>query len=501
MSIMIPQYIIPLTVLASRATHLGSASLALLGSSLLTSIILPILTPYHSSISEHGASAHPWALYSPVTRWWSYSWITPFIVKSYFLKSDVSVKDLPPLAPDSAIPKWSSDFASVRSECSSSGYALFRMFYPRLASMALLMVFCGLSEFLGAIGLRNLLLHLEKRTSAATFTPWFSIFLFGVSPIVRGLFMQTFEFYSTDAICHLKGIVISDIYQRILASKPGAKPDVGQVSNYISADIDKLTTLRYTIMAMFMVPVEVLVATVLLYQTLGWSCLPGLGIMLVPRVPISWYSSKFQGAAQSQVMSTIDARVRRVTEAIQGLQTIKMLGQGASFVRWIDEKRNADLHALRHKWIVVVLSESISNMFVLVPLVLSLALYTLIVKESLDPSVVFTVLSVFNTLQKMLGLTVIGASTYAQSMVSLGRLVGFLDDNLTTTLDESLRNDVSESSGIFGCKNATILVQDHQGRIVSAIHDANFDLVRGGLNLVLGKTGCVITEWLPIPLA
>ncbi|CAM1504913.1 Fc.00g025040.m01.CDS01 [Cosmosporella sp. VM-42] len=211
--------------------------------------------------------------------------------------------------------------------------------------------------------------------------------------------------------------------------------------------------------------------------------------MLATRVPLSWYFSKFQGVAQSRVMFATDARIRRVTETIQGLQTIKMLGQKASFVRWIDEKRNLDLQALRHKWIIVVLSESISNAFILVPLVLFLALYTLGSNKSLDPWVVFTVLSIFNTLQKMLTLTVIGASTYAQSMVSLRRLASFLDDTSTIELDEDSPSKVSQSLATFGCKNATVYVQTHQSRSTVAVKSASFELVRGGLNLMVGKTG------------
>ncbi|KAF7560128.1 hypothetical protein G7046_g4026 [Stylonectria norvegica] len=487
-----PQFILPFILAASPDTHLNAVSLALVVTTLTAAIFIPIFTPYHSPLPKDATSSHPWASSSPITRWWTYSWVTPFITKSYSLKSNLSVQDLPPLTPHSDPSEWGSVFASVRSDSSTSTAALLRIFYPRLAFMALLMAFCGLSEFLGAIGLRNLLLHLENRQSAATFTPWFSVFLFGVSPVIRGLFMQTFEFFSTDAICHLKGMVISVIYQRILSSKPGSKPDVGQVTNHVSADIDKLATLRYTIMAAFMVPVEVLVASVLLYQTMGWSCLPGIGIMLATRVPISWYFSKFQGMAQSRVMSAIDARVRRVSEAIKGLQTIKMLGQGASFVGWVGDKRQAELHELWRKWFVVALSDSVSNVFVLVPLILSLAMYTLVAKMPLDPSVVFTVLSIFNTLQKMLGLTVIGASTYAQSMVSLERLVAFLDKDIAGAFENDVippSTDVPKSTELFGCKDAEILGQTDGGELCPIVSNASITLVRGGLNLIVGKTG------------
>lgn len=303
--------------------------------------------------------------------------------------------------------------------------------------------------------------------------------------------MQSFEFFSTDAICHLKGITLSAIYEQVLSSAPGRKSDTGQITTLVSADIDKISTLRYTIMATFMVPVEVLVAGVILYQSLGWSCLPGLLFLLVTRAPISFYSSRFQGIAQNRVMLSIDARVRRVNDTIRGLQSIKMFGRGSSFAAWIGEKRKVELQSIWRKWIVVVLSDSVSNLAVLISLIMSLGCYTLVAKLPLQPSVIFTVLSVFNTLQKMLSLAVIGASTYAQSMVSLNRLTTFLDQTRAEkaeVVDMPLVNTSSRSDKI-GCTGATAHVHNDMGDAISVVTNATVEILRGKVNLIIGKTG------------
>ncbi|KAF7556293.1 hypothetical protein G7Z17_g1526 [Cylindrodendrum hubeiense] len=275
------------------------------------------------------------------------------------------------------------------------------------------------------------------------------------------------------------------------------RPDSGQITNHVAADLEKISVLRYSVMAGFMVPVEVAVASVLLYQTMGWSYVPGLVIIIATRIPISWYVGRYQGHAQSAVMAAIDARVRRVSEVVKGLQTVQMLGQAMAFRTWIDEKREKELIAIWAKMKVVVASDTLSAGFVLVPLVVSLSLYTMLAGLPLTPTMVFTVVSIFNTLKSMMSLAVIGVSTYAQAMVSLKRVLAFLDDELlhggdwtsnaieTTYTDE----EPDRAQYTFGALDATIQVYGSDGSPRTILKSVSFGLVKGGLNVITGKTG------------
>ncbi|EMR67731.1 putative abc bile acid protein [Eutypa lata UCREL1] len=247
-------------------------------------------------------------------------------------------------------------------------------------------------------------------------------------------------------------------------------------------------------MGVFMVPVEVAVASVLLYQTIGWSYIPGLLVILVTRIPISWYVNRYQGLAQSRVMAAVDSRVRRVSEVVNGLQTIKMLGQSLAFSQWVGEKRKGELSALWKKLLVVTASETISSASVLVPLVMSLSIYTLGAGMSLTPAVVFTVVSVFGTLKAMLSLAVVGVSTYAQATVSLKRVVKFLDDDPDFLIESGVIECFSDSNstpsnGLFGAENVTVILPSKDGDVKPVLKDVNLSLVQGRLNLIIGKTG------------
>ncbi|KAH7139983.1 P-loop containing nucleoside triphosphate hydrolase protein [Dactylonectria estremocensis] len=448
------------------------------------SLILPLITPAHNRMEEYEAPLHPSATCSPIVRWWTYGWISPFVAAAYANHGDATLISIPVLTPKSSPSVWASRLRDTRMKTGSTARAVWTLFRPRLAAMATFMVLCGFAEFIGAVGLRSLLQYLEGSNSKGAFQPWFAAILFGVSPVIRGLCMQTFESFSTDAICHFKSMVTSTIYDKLLRQKPGVRSDSGKITNHVAADLDKISVLRYSVMAGFMVPVEVAVASVLLYQTMGWSYVPGLVIILATRIPISWYVSQYQGHAQSVVMAAIDARVRRVSEVVKGLQTVQMLGQAMAFRAWIDEKRETELLAIWAKMKIVVASDTLSAGFVLVPLVVSLGLYTMFAGLPLTPTVVFTVVSIFNTIKNMMSLAVIGVSTYAHAMVSLRRVLAFLDDELSQSddgLTKAIENrytdeEVEETQSVFGALNATL-------------QNVSFNLVRGGLNVITGKTG------------
>lgn len=499
----VPDVVVP-AILSDNARGTTTATLWQIihgACAFITGVILPIVTPSNLALrldrKETPELTHTRDTASPLTRWWTYGWISPFIMASYRRRAQgIRGQDLPPLDAVCAPDAWYPAFQTACCTKRSSSAALWVLFRTRLAGMALLMVLCGLSELLGSVGLRSLLEHIEGEPTF--FRPFFSVLLFGLSPVVRGLFMQTFEFFSTQGICCLKSTVIYAIFNKLLRQRPGRAANPARVINHITADIDKIATLRYTIMACFMVPVEVVIASVLLYRAVGYAYIPGLVVILLTRIPVSWFVGHYQGSAQARIMAAIDARVRRVGEVVQALQTVKMLGQTAAITAWIGEKRAAELQSIWQKLVIVIVSDTVSSALVLAPLVLTLGLYTLgglgAGGKGLTPSIAFTVAAVFKTLREMLSLAVIGVSTFAQARTSLDRVVSFLDEDLDRILAEN--DDAVEDLLVpedyendLGAKNAIVGRYRHDASITPVLDNVSFQLATGGLNIITGKTG------------
>ncbi len=137
-------------------------------------------------------------------------WMDSFIISGYRKKGDMMPDDLYPLREESSPSDWTERFVTARQETGSTDRALWKLFRGKLLILATLMILCGMAEFTGAYGLRNLLEYMQGSPSAV-FKPWFCVVLFSISPIIRGICMQTFESFSTHSIGHVKGLLASTV--------------------------------------------------------------------------------------------------------------------------------------------------------------------------------------------------------------------------------------------------------------------------------------------------
>ena len=453
-----------------------------LAAAFLSAIILPLLTPGHHNSS--GSELHPAGLCSPVSRWWLYTWVSPIVNKGHDHHGVMSPGDLLPTSEDYLADAWLQTYSSCRQTVSSFKETLWRLFRWRLAVSAFWAASCGFFELIGTIGLHQLLLFLQKSPDT-NFRPWFSILLFGCCPILRGLCMQTFEYFATHTIGDGKACITTAVYRKLMTLQANAAVDVGQLQSSISADIDRLGTLRYSMMTGFMVPVELIVASILLYKIMGWYYLPSLIFLLVTKYPLSKFIVSAQTKTQSKILEATDRRITNTSESIRAMAAIKILGHVQPFIQRIIGERNRELEAIWRKMQVIVASEGFSSVFTFFALLLCLLLYTIVGGMPLEPNVVFTVVAVFNIVNSMLSLSVLGAGQYAQAMVSLSRLSNFLDqpDSQVAkvyTKDEAVDMDGNGSATVQSCSCE-----------VSGKLDA--ELVSSGLNVITGDVGYVMS--------
>lgn len=481
----LPEKVYPLVWLQAKGNgYLSMSDSVQLAAASLSAIILPILTPGHHNSSD--SELRPAELCSPVSRWWLYTWVSPIVNKGHAHYGVMSPEDLVPTSGNRSADAWLRTYSSCRQTVSSFKTTLWRLFRWRLAVSVFWAASCGFFELIGTIGLYQLLLFLQKSPDTK-FHPWFSILLFGCCPILRGLCMQTFEYFATHTIGDGKACITTAVYRKLMTLEANAAVDVGQLQSNISADIDRLGTLRYSMMTGFMVPVELIVASILLYKIMGWYYLPSLAFLLVTRYPLSKFIVSAQTKTQSKILEATDRRITSTSESIRAMAAIKILGHVQPFIQRIIGERNRELEAIWQKMQVIVASEGFSSVFTFVALLLCLLLYTIVGEMPLEPNVVFTVVAVFNIVNSMLSLSVLGAGQYAQAMVSLSRLSNFLDqpDSQVAkayTKDETVGIDDTRSANAqsyrISCK-------------VSGKLDA--EPVASGLNVITGDVGYVMS--------
>lgn len=469
----LPEQVYPLVWLQTRTdVELSPVDVIQLGAAFASAVLIPLFTPGHVSWSDRACHA---TSCSPVSRWWLYSWVSPVVKKGCDSHGLINAEDLLPNIENRCADDWLQAYLDCRPADSSFRAALWKLFRHRVIVMAFWAMLCGFAELLGTIGLHQLLLFLQ-RSQETKLHPWCSVLLFGGCPILRGLCMQTFEYFATHTIGDAKACITTAVYQKFMVLGEHQTVDVGQLQSNLSADIDRLGTLRYTMMTVFMMPVELIAGSVLLYRIMGWYYLPSLAFLLVTRYPLSKFIVSAQTKAQSKILQATDKRVTKTSESIRAMAAIKILGHAQPFIQRILGERNQELGAIWEKMQVIVTSESISSLLTFLALLLSLLLYTLVGGMPLKPDIVFTVVAVFNIVNSMLCLSVLGAGQYAQAAVSLNRLGSFLDWRHDQTLAKDGMGPWCPVPGTFCC-----------------------DLVRPGLNIVTGDVGCVFASLLGWP--
>ncbi|KAL3485034.1 hypothetical protein BJX62DRAFT_247912 [Aspergillus germanicus] len=167
------------------------------------------------------------------------------------------------------------------------------------------------------------------------------------------------------------------------------------------------------------------IAAIFLARLIGWpSLLAGIGgaILLTPLN--SWLTKQY-AVAQEELMKASDRRTGAVTEVLQGIRQIKF---GAMEKQWEDrvkEKREAELSLL---WKTSVYTTGMVSVWIMGPLMLSavsLTVYAL-THGNLSPSVAFTALSIFGSLESSLASLPDLFSKAMEAKVSADRIHDYL---------------------------------------------------------------------------
>ncbi|KAL4973564.1 P-loop containing nucleoside triphosphate hydrolase protein [Aspergillus desertorum] len=223
-----------------------------------------------------------------------------------------------------------------------------------------------------------------------------------------------------------------------------------------------------------------------LVRLIGWpSLLAGLGgaVLLAPFN--SWLTNRY-ALAQEEFMRASDKRTTAVAEVLQGIRQIKF---GALEQQWqdrIQEKRESELNLL---WKTSVYTTGMVSVWIMGPLLLSaisLTVYAL-TRGELSPSVAFTALSIFSSLESSLASLPDLLSKAMEAKVSADRI----DTYLSSAERMSNKADVDRIT----FQNATVAWPSEEqnnwkcGNDRFALRQLTLQFPARGLSVIVGKTG------------
>ncbi|KAJ7033733.1 multidrug resistance-associated ABC transporter [Mycena alexandri] len=390
--------------------------------------------------------------------------------------------------------------------------------------MGVMLTIMALAAFIAPLGLNRLLNYLENPSEEAFMKPWFWILLLFLGPMAGSLAFQWYIFVSMRMVTQVTAIITQLVFEHAMrirvksetggaASKNAAH---GNMTNLVTTDLAHINEARNIQFLLILVPIQIIGAIFFLYQVLGWSAFVGMGVM-VALFPVPGYVAKLQGAAQKATLKMTDARVQTVSETMKVLRMVKMFGWEKQMNAKIAEKREAELSKL---WTRRLLDMVDGILNPLIPTLTMLATYatyvsktcvsyitltvpqTVIAKQDLSASKVFSSMAVFDLLRAQLWFTFHCLSTGVNGKVSLDRLDAFLHE--TELLDSFTSKDTlnviaqdEASSDLIGFRDATFAwsSEETDGTLTPASRkfllkiEGELLFKPGCINLVLGPTG------------
>ncbi|KAI8972403.1 P-loop containing nucleoside triphosphate hydrolase protein [Trametes punicea] len=314
----------------------------------------------------------------------------------------------------------------------------------------------------------------------------------------------------------------TDTSKKAKARKPDlsqARPSThlaGKLNNLVTSDLNNLENVgAFAVFLSVRTPLEVTLCIIFLYRILGWSAFVGLAVMIIT-LPLPGRIATYIQGTQREKMKRTDARVQLVTEMLNVIRMIKLFGWESRAAAQLDEKRRDELVQVRNGKLLVMLMNLCNYLLPILIMLSTYVTYTVIMKEQLTASRVFSSIIVFDMLRGDLKASFFIVPQLIEAKVSLERIADFLRN--TELIDEFERereagglepwvNAVPEDrKGVIGIRRASFTWskdavssqspdRTHKRTFILNI-DNELIFQRGKINLIIGPTGAGKTSLL-----
>ena len=470
----------------------------------------------------------------------SFSWMDSLIWQGY--KRTLEISDVWNLQPSYQASAVLMDFRRVKST-SAMAFRLLRYFDRTLLLQGVWTALSGVFTFLPTWLLKLILEHVEDPESVPRNAAWFYVILMFCCGVIQAVGDGQSLWLGRQLSIKLRAIIVGELYAKALRRKAGAivkhearedeqdkknsrqknqaandkedsgpngadsQANVGKIINLMAIDSFKVSEIcAYLHYLWASVPVQIIVAVVLLYKILGFSSLAGIVLMILI-LPLNMFIASQFRKAQNNILAGTDARIHSTNEVLQNIRIIKYFAWEQRFEDIVSEKRRTELKYLRKRYI---LWSSAATLWYGTPVLITFCtffIYTVIEGKRLVPSIAFPALSMFSLLRVPLDRLADMAAHVLESKVSIDRVERFLNEEETekyTQLKPRSDSDtpkIAIENAILSWGSPTAGNKSTSGLESSSAEsfrliDVNVDFHVGKLNVIAGRTGSGKTSML-----
>ncbi|KAL2629438.1 hypothetical protein R1flu_014124 [Riccia fluitans] len=423
------------------------------------------------------------------------SWLSPLLVLGR--RKQLELRDIPSLIPRDRAQASSSAFIQnwnkQKQELPNSPSlvkTLFRSFWKGAAWSGALAILNSCAVYVGPYLIVDFVNYVggERRFPYEGYVLVLSFF---VSKLLETLSQRQWEFGTQLLGLHMRSALTAFVYRKglRLPRPSGTSHATGDVMNYMAVDVERLADFSWHLHDIWVLPLQVVLALVILYRTVGLAAITTLVatvITLAVNVPVSTFSEKFQ----DKLSQAKDERMKSLSEALRSMRILKLQAWEQRYLEKLEYLRKIECH-----WLAKALYAAAASNFIFWSAPMFVAASTIgtciLLGVPLTAGRVLSAVATLRVLQSPVDAFPSLVTVISQTKVSLERLKCFLQEE-ELPLDDVIHvpcEDAGENKAFPAVEVEGGYFSWSPSSGVATLRNVDMSITRGARVAVCGEVG------------